>query len=268
MIVNLASLGVINGALRETGLLARLIHLLQHRCESARSLLVRTCVLAAVCSSLLTNDATVLVLTTPVLESARRFSAPLEPFALALVTSANLGSALTVIGNPQNVSPPPPTAASTAHHQRPSASRTHPRAPAHTITLQHTPAYPIARVASAHRDRLVHTHHHPPSALPHRTGPDREHLGHVLRTLYPPLRPSSHHRLAAQPRRARLHVRGLPQTLSGRAVLGLRLCARRRQSARSGSHPADSHGRAELRMCSRALVLSSCCVLERALMWC
>ena len=103
MVVNIASLGVIRGVLTETGLLARLVLLLQYRCKSACSLLVRTCVLGAVCAALLTNDATVLILTAPVLEMAGPFNAPLEPFALALVTSANLGSALTLMGNPQNV---------------------------------------------------------------------------------------------------------------------------------------------------------------------
>jgi hypothetical protein len=44
-----------------------------------------------------------ILLTQPVLEACDAIGASREPFLLALATSANIGSALTLIGNPQNV---------------------------------------------------------------------------------------------------------------------------------------------------------------------
>ena len=66
-------------------------------------LLVGLSVSAALLSAVLVND-TICVLFTPlVVRICRRARLPLLPFLLALSTSANLGSALTLIGNPQNM---------------------------------------------------------------------------------------------------------------------------------------------------------------------
>lgn len=73
------------------------------RVESPRRLLLGTIVVTAFLSALLTNDVICFALT-PLLAgallAARR---PPLPYLLALACAANLGSALTPIGNPQNI---------------------------------------------------------------------------------------------------------------------------------------------------------------------
>ena len=80
-----------------------MVKMLQKGVFGPRMLMVRTSFVTAVVSALLTNDAAVLVLTEPILEMASSFGCPAAPFAMALATSANMGSAATLIGNPQNV---------------------------------------------------------------------------------------------------------------------------------------------------------------------
>jgi Na+/H+ antiporter NhaD/arsenite permease-like protein len=69
----------------------------------ARRLLLGTIVVTALLSALLTNDVVCFALT-PLLASALLASRrPPLPYLLALACAANLGSALTPIGNPQNI---------------------------------------------------------------------------------------------------------------------------------------------------------------------
>ncbi|MDZ7374631.1 MAG: anion transporter [candidate division KSB1 bacterium] len=70
---------------------------------SARSLLLVTILASALLSALFVND-TVCLLLTPVLLKATRLRGlnPI-PYLVAVATAANIGSALTVIGNPQNM---------------------------------------------------------------------------------------------------------------------------------------------------------------------
>jgi Na+/H+ antiporter NhaD/arsenite permease-like protein len=73
------------------------------RVADARRLLLGTIVVAALLSALLTNDVVCFALT-PLLASALIASRrPPLPYLLALACAANLGSALTPIGNPQNI---------------------------------------------------------------------------------------------------------------------------------------------------------------------
>ena len=102
-IATLMGLTVITGKLKEHGLLDQMVELVCYRNPSPQALLFRTCATVALLAALFTNDAAVLVLTEPILLSAASMGAPQEPFALALASSANIGSALTLIGNPQNV---------------------------------------------------------------------------------------------------------------------------------------------------------------------
>ena len=70
-----------------------------------RSILWKVCVLSAVMSAILTNDATCVVLTPLLLkEHARqkRSAGEIPPLLLGIATSANIGSASTFFGNPQN----------------------------------------------------------------------------------------------------------------------------------------------------------------------
>jgi Na+/H+ antiporter NhaD/arsenite permease-like protein len=66
-------------------------------------LLVLVSVLSAVLSALLVNDAVCLLLTPVVVGLGVRARLPLAPYLLAVCTSANIGSAATLVGNPQNM---------------------------------------------------------------------------------------------------------------------------------------------------------------------
>ncbi len=69
----------------------------------ARGFLAFTLVASAVLSALLSNDVICLVLTPIVLEITSRRGWNPVPFLLGLAAAANVGSAATVIGNPQNM---------------------------------------------------------------------------------------------------------------------------------------------------------------------
>ncbi|TQD99446.1 hypothetical protein C1H46_014920 [Malus baccata] len=77
--------------------------LLMWKTQGAKDLLFRICLISAVSSALFTNDTACLVLTEFVLKVARQHNLPPHPFLLALASSANIGSAATLIGNPQNL---------------------------------------------------------------------------------------------------------------------------------------------------------------------
>jgi Na+/H+ antiporter NhaD/arsenite permease-like protein len=66
-------------------------------------LLVLVSVLSAVLSAVFVNDAVCLLLTPVVIRVAARAGLPLAPYLLAICSSANLGSAATLVGNPQNM---------------------------------------------------------------------------------------------------------------------------------------------------------------------
>ncbi|KAI4967192.1 hypothetical protein ZWY2020_029521 [Hordeum vulgare] len=76
---------------------------LSWRSQGGKDLLVRTCVVSALASALFTNDTCCVVLTEFILKIARQNNLPPKPFLLALASSANIGSAATPIGNPQNL---------------------------------------------------------------------------------------------------------------------------------------------------------------------
>jgi len=60
-------------------------------------------VLAAVLSALLVNDTVCLFLTPFVIAFCRKARLPLGPYLMAIATSSNIGSAATLVGNPQNM---------------------------------------------------------------------------------------------------------------------------------------------------------------------
>ena len=66
-------------------------------------LLVLVAALAAGLSALFVNDAVCLLLTPVVVRVCVRAGLPLAPYLLAICTSANIGSAATLVGNPQNM---------------------------------------------------------------------------------------------------------------------------------------------------------------------
>ncbi len=66
-------------------------------------LLVLVSLLSAGLSAFLVNDAVCLLLTPIVVAMGVRAGLPLAPYLLAICTSANIGSAATLVGNPQNM---------------------------------------------------------------------------------------------------------------------------------------------------------------------
>ncbi|XP_021827136.1 silicon efflux transporter LSI2 [Prunus avium] len=77
--------------------------LLLWKTQGAKDLLCRICLISAISSALFTNDTSCVVLTEFVLKVAKQHNLPPHPFLLALASSANIGSAATPIGNPQNL---------------------------------------------------------------------------------------------------------------------------------------------------------------------
>jgi Na+/H+ antiporter NhaD/arsenite permease-like protein len=73
------------------------------RARTPQTLLALVIITGAVLSALLVNDTVCLVLTPLVIAIITRAQLPLRPYLIALATSANVGSAATLIGNPQNM---------------------------------------------------------------------------------------------------------------------------------------------------------------------
>jgi Na+/H+ antiporter NhaD/arsenite permease-like protein len=71
--------------------------------RSPANILAATGVCAAVLSAFLVNDAVCLFLTPLIIVTCRRGGLPLGPFLIAIATSSNIGSAATLVGNPQNM---------------------------------------------------------------------------------------------------------------------------------------------------------------------
>ncbi len=85
------------------GLFARIVASALTVARTARQLLVLVSLLSALLSAFLVNDAVCLLLTPIVVTLCGRAGLPLAPYLLAICTSANIGSAATLVGNPQNM---------------------------------------------------------------------------------------------------------------------------------------------------------------------
>lgn len=72
-------------------------------CRTPWGLLVVVALLPGVLSAFLVNDAVCLFLTPVVVVTCARAGLPMSPYLIALATSANIGSAATLVGNPQNM---------------------------------------------------------------------------------------------------------------------------------------------------------------------
>jgi Na+/H+ antiporter NhaD/arsenite permease-like protein len=72
-------------------------------CRTPARLFWATALLSGGLSSLLVNDTACLFLTPVVISACNRAGLPLGPYLIALATSANIGSAATLAGNPQNM---------------------------------------------------------------------------------------------------------------------------------------------------------------------
>lgn len=107
--VDLATLALLLGMMivihyaTSSGLLDHLAHALIARSHSARQLLWIVCACAGVLSALFLNDTICLLMTPMLLTLCRRARLPAEPYLIALATSSNVGSVMTLTGNPQNI---------------------------------------------------------------------------------------------------------------------------------------------------------------------
>eukprot|EP00743_Colponemidia_sp_Colp-15_P009950 GILK01010915.1.p1 GENE.GILK01010915.1~~GILK01010915.1.p1 ORF type:complete len:489 (-),score=42.16 GILK01010915.1:22-1449(-) len=77
--------------------------LLLLNCKSGVQLLLRLAGLTALLAALFTNDTVCVFLTSTVVSTCAKSKLPFAPFLMALATCANIGSAATMIGNPQNI---------------------------------------------------------------------------------------------------------------------------------------------------------------------
>ncbi|GLU24290.1 hypothetical protein SLE2022_402380 [Rubroshorea leprosula] len=94
---------VVTAYLERADMFKYLGKLLAWKSKGAKDLICRICVIAAISSAFFTNDTVCVVLTEFVLKVARQHNLPPHPFLIALASSANIGSATTRIGNPQNL---------------------------------------------------------------------------------------------------------------------------------------------------------------------
>jgi Na+/H+ antiporter NhaD/arsenite permease-like protein len=94
---------VVVGYLRISGFFVRAGHLALDRIKTSRGLLAATIVLSGVLSAFLVNDIVCIALTPLVLHLARKRRCDPVPHLIGLATAANIGSAATITGNPQNM---------------------------------------------------------------------------------------------------------------------------------------------------------------------
>jgi Na+/H+ antiporter NhaD/arsenite permease-like protein len=89
--------------LEDAGLIDWVRDLLARGCRTGISLLVAVSLISGALAAVLLNDAVCLFLTPFALRLCARFDLPKGPFLIAVATSANIGSAATLVGNPQNM---------------------------------------------------------------------------------------------------------------------------------------------------------------------
>jgi Na+/H+ antiporter NhaD/arsenite permease-like protein len=89
--------------LEEDGLMARGEAALTRGASSPFAVLARVSLVSAALSAILVNDTVCVLMTPVVIQMCLRRGLPLAPFLITLAASANLGSAATQVGNPQNM---------------------------------------------------------------------------------------------------------------------------------------------------------------------
>jgi Na+/H+ antiporter NhaD/arsenite permease-like protein len=102
-IVLLLGMMLITAELDQAGFFPRASASVLRTAKSPRSLLFAVGLTAGLGSAFLVNDTVCLFLTPIVVTTCVRARLPLAPYLIVLATSANLGSALTLVGNPQNM---------------------------------------------------------------------------------------------------------------------------------------------------------------------
>lgn len=85
------------------GLFARLAGAFERVGRTPWGVLAAVALVSGALSALFVNDTVCLFLTPVVVRLCRRHRLPMGPYLIALATSANIGSAATLVGNPQNM---------------------------------------------------------------------------------------------------------------------------------------------------------------------
>src|SRR5262245_29357183 len=94
---------VLNANLRLGGFFGLVARKVAARARTPHQLLALVVAASGLLSAVFLNDTIVLAMTPLVIELAAAASLPPVPLLVALVTAANVGSAATVVGNPQNM---------------------------------------------------------------------------------------------------------------------------------------------------------------------
>ncbi|MDD5656448.1 MAG: SLC13 family permease [Elusimicrobia bacterium] len=102
-IVFILGMMIIIGYLEVSGFFERVEWIILRRARTARALLALVVISSGLLSALFMNDTICLMLTPVVVRLVRRCGLRAAPYLIALATSANIGSAFTPMGNPQNM---------------------------------------------------------------------------------------------------------------------------------------------------------------------
>ncbi|GAB4183154.1 MAG: anion transporter [Calditrichia bacterium] len=102
-IIILFSIMIINANIKFSGFFDLVVNYFVKNISSPKKLLALLIILSGFLSALFLNDTIVLVFTPMVLMLAGKYKIRPVPYLIALATSANIGSAATLIGNPQNI---------------------------------------------------------------------------------------------------------------------------------------------------------------------
>ena len=103
VIVFLLGVLLLTGFLEEGGFFEWVARFVVVRARSATSLLASVVIVSGLLSAFFVNDTICLVLTPLLIAVLRPLGLPARPYLIALALSANVGSAMTPTGNPQNM---------------------------------------------------------------------------------------------------------------------------------------------------------------------
>lgn len=99
----LFALMIVSAQFEQAGFYAWVAEQIARRAQHPKSLLAVLIVATALLSAILTNDVVVFALTPPICIALRTMGGDSRPYLIALAGAANAGSAVTLIGNPQNI---------------------------------------------------------------------------------------------------------------------------------------------------------------------
>lgn len=102
VIMLLVGMMMLTASLQYCGFFEIVVDMLMERFDGRKSFLTGVMVITACLSAVMLNDAVVLIFTPIVLRCCQRVRADPVPYMVGVFVSANIGSAATVVGNPQN----------------------------------------------------------------------------------------------------------------------------------------------------------------------